>query len=51
VVGAALLMAVTRFAAIASGGRRGKWNIATATEDAALGIGGFLLLRRDRGRR
>jgi hypothetical protein len=47
---AALLMAATRFAAIASGDRRGKWNIATTTEDAAPGIGGFLLLRRHRDR-
>ena len=45
---AALLMALTRLAAIRSGSRRGIWNIATVVEDAALGVGGFMLLRRRR---
>ncbi|MHC9297503.1 hypothetical protein ACRCUN_34020 [Mycobacterium sp. LTG2003] len=43
---AALLLALTRMAAIRSGDRRGPWNIATVVEDAALGIGGLLLMRR-----
>jgi hypothetical protein len=30
------------------GDRRGVWNLATVAEDAALGIGGLMLLRRDR---
>jgi hypothetical protein len=47
----ALLMAATRLAAIAGGYRRGKLNVAIAIEDAALGVGGFLLLRRERNRR
>jgi hypothetical protein len=45
---AALLMALTRLAAIRSGSRHGIWNIAAVVEDAALGIGGFMLLRRRR---
>jgi hypothetical protein len=45
---AAMLMALTRLAAIRSGSRHGVWNIATVAEDAALGIGGFVLLRRRR---
>lgn len=47
---AALLMAATRFAAIASGDRNGGWNVATAVEDAALGVGGLVMLRRLRNR-
>lgn len=43
---AALLLALTRSAAIRSGDRRGLWNVATVAEDAALGIGGLLLMRR-----
>ncbi|ORV13482.1 hypothetical protein AWB95_11675 [Mycobacterium celatum] len=45
---AALLMALTRMSALISGDRSGFWNIATVAEDAALGIGGFVLLRRRR---
>lgn len=48
---AALLMAITRFGAIASGDRHGAWNIAIAAEDAVLGIGGFVFLRRARSAR
>lgn len=48
---AALLMALTRFLAIRSGDRRGRWNLATVVEDAALGMGGLLLLRRVRAPR
>jgi len=43
---AALLLAVVRLWAIVSGDRRGVWNVATVVEDAALGLGGFWLLRR-----
>lgn len=43
---AALLLAMTRLAAIRSGDRRGIWNMATVAEDAALGIGGLLLMAR-----
>ncbi|MEW2482814.1 hypothetical protein AB0876_24805 [Mycobacterium sp. NPDC049093] len=43
---AALLLAMTRLAAIRSGDRRGFWNMATVAEDAALGIGGLLLMAR-----
>jgi hypothetical protein len=43
---AATLLALTRLAAIVRGDRRGIWNLATVAEDAALGVGGFLLLRR-----
>lgn len=43
---AALLVAMTRLAAIRSGDRRGFWNMATVAEDAALGIGGLLLMAR-----
>lgn len=43
---AALLLAVTRLAAIRSGDRRGFWNLATVAEDAALGIGGLVLMAR-----
>lgn len=46
---AALLLAVVRLWAMASGDRRGVWNVATVVEDAALGLGGVWLLRR-RGR-
>lgn len=45
---AAILMALTRFLAIRSGDRRGWWNVATVVEDAALGMGGLMLLRRAR---
>jgi hypothetical protein len=45
---AALLMALTRLAAIRSGSRHGMWNIVTVAEDAALGIGGCVLLHRRR---
>jgi len=45
---AAILMALTRFLAIRNGDRRGMWNIATVVEDAALGVGGLMLLRRAR---
>ncbi|MDT5047875.1 MAG: hypothetical protein QOG75_3749 [Mycobacterium sp.] len=45
---AAILMALTRLLAVRSGDRRGVWNLATVAEDAALGIGGLMLLRRDR---
>jgi hypothetical protein len=48
---AAILMALTRFLAIRSGDRRGVWNLATVVEDAALGIGGLMLLRRARDSR
>ena len=44
---AAILMAVTRFLAIRSGDRRGMWNLVTVVEDAALGVGGLMLLRRE----
>ncbi|WP_273735981.1 hypothetical protein [Mycolicibacterium septicum] len=43
---AALLLAMTRLAAIRSGDRRGFWNLATVAEDAALGIGGLVLMAR-----
>ncbi|MCV7338272.1 MULTISPECIES: hypothetical protein [Mycolicibacterium] len=43
---AALLLAITRLAAILSGDRRGFWNMATVAEDAALGMGGLLLMAR-----
>jgi hypothetical protein len=46
---AALLMALTRAAAIRCGERRGPWNMATVIEDAALGIGALTLLRRSAG--
>lgn len=45
---AALLMAMTRLLAVRSGDRRGVWNLATVVEDAALGVGGLMLLRRGR---
>ena len=45
---AAILMALTRLLAVRSGDRRGMWNLATVVEDAALGVGGLMLLRRDR---
>ena len=45
---AAILIALTRLLAIRSGDRRGAWNVATAVEDAALGVGGLMLLRRSR---
>ena len=45
---AAILIALTRFLAVRSGDRRGMWNIATVVEDAALGVGGLMLLRRAR---
>jgi hypothetical protein len=48
---AAILMALTRFLAIRSGDRRGMWNLATVLEDAALGVGGLMLLRRARDSR
>jgi len=48
---AAILIALTRFLAIRSGDRRGVWNIATVVEDAALGVGGLMLLRRERDSR
>jgi hypothetical protein len=48
---AAILMATTRFLAVRSGDRRGMWNVATVVEDAALGVGGLMLLRRARGSR
>jgi hypothetical protein len=44
-------LALTRFLAIRSGDRRGWWNIATVVEDAALGMGGLMLLRRARDSR
>jgi hypothetical protein len=48
---AALLLALTRAAAIRSGARRGPWNVATVIEDAALGLGAIVLLyRKDHGR-
>lgn len=43
---AAVLLALTRLWALASGQRRGMWNFATVVEDAALGLGGAWLLRR-----
>ncbi len=43
---AALLLAVVRLWAMASGDRRGAWNVATVVEDAALGLGGVWLLHR-----
>ncbi|TMS54384.1 hypothetical protein [Mycobacterium sp. DBP42] len=43
---AALLVAMTRLAAIRSGDRGGFWNMATVAEDAALGVGGLLLMVR-----
>lgn len=43
---AAILLAGTRYAAIRSGDRRGIWNLAAVAEDALLGVGGLLLLRR-----
>ena len=43
---AALLLAITRLFALLSGDRRGLWNVATVAEDAALGLGGLLLMRR-----
>jgi hypothetical protein len=45
---AALLMAATRAAALRSGDRWGRWNVATVVEDAALGVGAFVLLARHR---
>ena len=45
---AAILIALTRFLAVRSGDRRGMWNVATVVEDAALGVGGLMLLRRAR---
>jgi hypothetical protein len=45
---AAILMALTRLAAVRSGDRRGVWNLATVVEDGALGVGGLMLLRRGR---
>jgi hypothetical protein len=45
---AALLLALTRAAAFRVGARRGPWNAATVIEDAALGIGALVLLRRGR---
>jgi len=48
---AAILMALTRFLAVRSGDRRGMWNVATVVEDAALGVGGLMLLRRARDSR
>ena len=45
---AAILMALTRFLAIRSGDRRGVWNVATVIEDAALGVGGLMLMRQAR---
>jgi hypothetical protein len=48
---AAILMALTRFLALRSGDRRGMANIATVVEDAALGIGGLMLMRRPRDSR
>jgi hypothetical protein len=48
---AAILMALTRSLAIRSGDRRGMCNIATVVEDAALGVGGLMLLRRARDSR
>lgn len=47
---AALLLAITRAAAILRGARRGFWNKATVVEDAALGLGALALLRRTRRR-
>ncbi|WP_319446125.1 MULTISPECIES: hypothetical protein [unclassified Mycobacterium] len=46
---AALLLALTRAAAMRSGARRGPWNAATVIEDAALGIGALVLLRGSAG--
>lgn len=46
---AALLLALTRAAAMRRGARRGPWNAATVIEDAALGIGALALLRRSTG--
>lgn len=48
---AALLLALTRAAAIRRGARRGPWNKATVIEDAVLGIGALTLLRRSGGSR
>jgi hypothetical protein len=48
---AAILMATTRFLAVRSGDRRGMWNVATVVEDAALGVGGLMLLRHARDSR
>src|SRR4051794_29059099 len=48
---AAILIAVTRFLAIRSGDRRGAWNVVTVVEDAALGVGGLMLMRRARAPR
>ena len=45
---AAILIALTRFLAVRSGDRRGMWNVATVVEDAALGVGGLMLLHRAR---
>lgn len=42
---AAVLLAVTRAVAIHSGDRSGMWNLANVAEDAALGVGGLMLLR------
>ncbi|WP_067972574.1 hypothetical protein [Mycolicibacter icosiumassiliensis] len=47
---AALLLAITRAAAIWRGPRRGFWNKATVVEDAVLGIGALALLQRGRRR-
>jgi hypothetical protein len=41
---AAMLLALTRAAAIRSGARGGPWNMATVVEDAALGLGALSLL-------
>jgi hypothetical protein len=45
---AAILLAATRLLAIRTGDRRGAWNLATVVEDAALGVGGLMLMRRAR---
>ena len=45
---AAILMALTRLLAVRSGDRHGACNVATVLEDAALGVGGLMLLRRRR---
>jgi hypothetical protein len=45
---AAVLMALTRFLAVRNGDRRRMWNVATVVEDAALGVGGLMLLHRGR---
>ncbi|QLL05334.1 hypothetical protein [Mycobacterium vicinigordonae] len=47
---AALLLALTRAAAIGRGARRGPRNVAIVVEDAALGIGALALIRRNRSR-